>query len=143
MKKRGQRKFNNRLLYTLITFGIMIAISVGIYAYGTSTPSVFGHSYSEIQACGANQVLRMNSAGTAWVCGEASGSARTAVYVDNPLCGGSTILTTSSTCATIQCGNKGINHETPLYFHCDGSCNDGSSYEHPTACTRIFVGYLV
>lgn len=58
---------NNRFLYSLITFGILIAIGVGVYAT-TYTASGAGHPYTEISTCAANQILKMNSTGTAWEC---------------------------------------------------------------------------
>ncbi len=67
-KKRGVNiYFTNRWLYTFIVIGILIAIGVGVYA-ATYTASGAGHPYTEISTCGANEVLKMNSAGTAWTC---------------------------------------------------------------------------
>lgn len=53
VKKRGLKiniKINltNRWLYTFMAIGILAIISVGVYAYGTSNPSTFGHSSGEI-----------------------------------------------------------------------------------------------
>jgi hypothetical protein len=50
MKKRKvkNRSHNNRLMYTLITLGILAVVAVGVYAYGTSNPSVFGHTATEM-----------------------------------------------------------------------------------------------
>jgi len=50
-KKRGltiKINFSNRWLYTFIVLGILAVVAVGVYAYGTSTPSTFGHSIEEI-----------------------------------------------------------------------------------------------
>ena len=76
MQKRKRRKsikinitLTNRWLYTLILIGILIAVGIGVYAYGTNSPSTFGHSRGEIEACGATQTLKMNAQGTAWICG--------------------------------------------------------------------------
>jgi hypothetical protein len=51
--KRGKKiqvklVFSNRWLYTFILLGILGIVAVGVYAYGTSTPSTFGHSAGEI-----------------------------------------------------------------------------------------------
>src|SRR3972149_12103160 len=49
--KRGVKinfQFSNRVLYSLITFLVLAIVSVGVYAYGTSSPSVFGHSAGEV-----------------------------------------------------------------------------------------------
>ena len=47
MKKRVE--ISNRLLYTLITLGILIIIAVGIYAYNSGLePSVMGHTWDEM-----------------------------------------------------------------------------------------------
>jgi hypothetical protein len=74
-KKRGLKKFsNNRLLYFFVTILIVAVLAVGVYAYGTSNPSIFGHSYGEIGApagCSAGQVLQYN--GTNFVCGSGAG----------------------------------------------------------------------
>jgi len=71
MKKRGKRNIqiniSNRVLYTLITLGIIAILGVGVYAYGTSVPATFGHSYNELQPCSGTQILKMNGAG-AWTC---------------------------------------------------------------------------
>jgi hypothetical protein len=73
-KKRGRNiKINinmpNRLLYTLILIGILIAVGVGVYA-ATYTASGAGHPYTEISTCAANQSLKMNAAGNAWTCSD-------------------------------------------------------------------------
>jgi len=71
--KKGENnfKFSNRVLYSLITLGILIAVGVGVYA-ATYTASGAGHPYTEISTCAANQSLRMNAAGTAWECASSS-----------------------------------------------------------------------
>ncbi len=76
MKKRGLNltfKFSNRILYSLITVFILAIIGVGVYAYGTSAPSTFGHSLGEIApptTCSSpNNFLRWS--GTAWECAAA------------------------------------------------------------------------
>jgi len=73
MKKRKgltiKMNFSNRWLYTLIAIGILAIIGVGVYAYGTTVPSTFGHSAGELappSPCISNQVLQWS--GTAWTC---------------------------------------------------------------------------
>ena len=39
---------NNRTIYTFITFAVFLLIAVGVFAFGTSTPSTFGHSAKEL-----------------------------------------------------------------------------------------------
>ena len=46
--KKFQINFSNKLFYTLVAIGIFIAIGIGVYAYGGSQPSVFGHSAGEL-----------------------------------------------------------------------------------------------
>jgi hypothetical protein len=68
MKKEVKKmNFNNRLLYSLIALGILGIFAVGIYAATYSTSGA-GHPYAEISTCGANQILKMDSGGTAWTC---------------------------------------------------------------------------
>jgi len=57
--KRGKRdfKFSNRWLYTFIILGIFAVVGVGVYAYGTSSPSTFGHSASEIDLSGVGNII--------------------------------------------------------------------------------------
>ena len=52
VKKNKSKGISNRLLYTLITIGILAIIGVGVYAYGTSNPSNFGHSAGELNLSG-------------------------------------------------------------------------------------------
>ncbi len=40
---------SNRALYSIITLGILIFLGIGVYAYGTNSPSVFGHTWEEIE----------------------------------------------------------------------------------------------
>ena len=42
-------KLSNRYLYALIVIGILTIVGVGVYAYGTSNPSTFGHSSGELE----------------------------------------------------------------------------------------------
>lgn len=77
MKKRNKNSrkikinihLSNRWLYTLILIGVLIVAAVFVYAYGTSNPSVFGHSFSEIappDGCSDGQFVRWT--GTGWDC---------------------------------------------------------------------------
>lgn len=57
--KKGEKKFtlSNRWLYTFIFLGILLLISTGIYAYGTSSPSTFGHSGGELDLNGMGNIV--------------------------------------------------------------------------------------
>jgi hypothetical protein len=51
--KRGKQftikiNFSNRWLYTFIALGILIVAGIGVYAYGSGSPTTFGHSGDEI-----------------------------------------------------------------------------------------------
>jgi hypothetical protein len=50
MKKRisFNINFTNRAIYTLITFSIFLLIGISVFAFGTSSPSTFGHSAGEL-----------------------------------------------------------------------------------------------
>lgn len=62
-----QLSFSNRVLYSLVALTILVTIGIGVYA-ATYTASGAGHPYTEISTCAKNQILKMNSAGTAWEC---------------------------------------------------------------------------
>lgn len=70
-KKRGMKiNLSNRWLYIFILFGFLAILGTGVYA-ATYTSSGAGHPYTEISTCSANQMLKMNAAGTAWTCAAA------------------------------------------------------------------------
>jgi len=54
MKKRisFNVNFNNRFAYSLIAVLVVLLIGVSVYAFGTSTPSTFGHSAGELDLSG-------------------------------------------------------------------------------------------
>ncbi|OGI11994.1 hypothetical protein A3K64_00060 [Candidatus Micrarchaeota archaeon RBG_16_36_9] len=74
MKKGKQRaklqiNFTNRWLYTFITVFLLAAVSVGVYAYGTNSPTTFGHSAGELApptGCASGQFMQWD--GSAFVC---------------------------------------------------------------------------
>ncbi len=41
-------KMTNRWLYTLVSLSMIILLTLGVYAYGTSNPQFFGHSTGEV-----------------------------------------------------------------------------------------------
>jgi len=65
MKKGKVHSYSNRLLYTLIAFGILMIVGVGVYASLGTTPNP-GHPVSELQSCSDGEVLQMVSG--AWAC---------------------------------------------------------------------------
>jgi hypothetical protein len=67
-KKKVKFNLSNRLLYTLITLGIIAIVTTGVYAYASSNG--VGHSYTELQPCSSGQILKTNDAGTAWTCAD-------------------------------------------------------------------------
>ncbi len=52
MVKKIQINMSNKSFYSLIVFGVLILAGIGVYAYGTSNPAVFGHSAGEIEGLG-------------------------------------------------------------------------------------------
>ena len=75
MKKRDSGS-NNRFLYFLIVFGVLLTVAVGVYASSpTGTVPNPGHKLSEIQRCSDGsagvQILETNSSGV-WNCVSAS-----------------------------------------------------------------------
>jgi hypothetical protein len=111
--------FTNRWLYTFIAIGILAIVGVGVYAYGTSNPSTFGHSIGELAApsgCLAGQFLKYD--GTNWVCSASTSQD----YCSGGTCNGNLIvnnnLTTRGNIATfgviklmttIRYINEGVN----------------------------------
>ena len=66
--KRGfniQINFTNRFLYTFVAFAFVLIIGVGVFAYGTSTPSTFGHSSGELEEADPT-VLASVKDGVSW-----------------------------------------------------------------------------
>ncbi|MBI2671642.1 hypothetical protein HYX16_01780 [Candidatus Woesearchaeota archaeon] len=49
MAHKIQFNISNKLVYSLLILIIILALGLGAYAFGTSTPSVFGHSSGEVQ----------------------------------------------------------------------------------------------
>jgi hypothetical protein len=166
MKKKEWLKIHlsNRLSYTLIFIGILIAVGVGVYAYGTSNPSAFGHSYNELQPCSGTQILKMNGAG-AWACGSdidtgiitetdptvmswaknnnptipgtltASGG-RTAIYrITSNSCSNAGTLINAATCPTRLCD------ASHYYSSCTTLTLCGSL--SAVSCSNTLLGYLV
>jgi hypothetical protein len=77
--KRDVRKFNfsKRLSYTLIAIVFLTLIGVGVYAYGTNSPSTFGHTFSELNApsgCNVGQYLMRAPTTDGWTCETPSSS---------------------------------------------------------------------
>ncbi|HTY44025.1 MAG TPA: hypothetical protein VMC80_02185 [Patescibacteria group bacterium] len=78
MKKgRSKNKRNikivlsNRWLYTFLTIFIVVLFGIGVYAYGTNNPAVFGHTINETSppsSCVAGQFLQWNGTTQKWVC---------------------------------------------------------------------------
>jgi len=75
MKKRrvgSKEKFsNNRLLYSLIAFGILLIAVGGVYAASGATGAIPnpGHSIDQIQACGTSgYIIKTDSTGNGWSC---------------------------------------------------------------------------
>src|SRR3972149_2228020 len=66
--------FSNRWLYTFIALGILAIIGVGVYAAVPNAGRAVGHAANDTEFCPANQILKMNSAGTGWECSNAGGA---------------------------------------------------------------------
>jgi hypothetical protein len=162
-KKRGiQINLSNRWLYTFIALGILVVISVGVYALQAGVKPNPGHLISEMappSSCTANQVLQFD--GTDWSCIDAGHSCDIsetcsqlctgtncvtnlkyqALYTSNNLCGGGTGMTFSNTCSYSTtktcCSNQ-------AYKDCAGNCPSTCNY-NPVTCTvnNVLKGYLV
>jgi hypothetical protein len=69
MKKVRNHSRNNRLMYTLIAFGILVVVAIGVYALG-AVPNP-GHAISELQTCDEGQTLVVQNG--EWTCASGSG----------------------------------------------------------------------
>jgi len=122
-KKRGfSINLTNRWLYTLIAIGILVLVGVGVYAATYSTSGA-GHPYTEISTCGANQILKMNPAGTNWTCGN---------DIDTDTKG-------SLSCTTRNSGS---------YVSCDTTCSNNaevcvSTYPYSSNLRCVYTGTTI
>jgi len=65
-------KFQKKDLWLLSAI-VVFLVGVGfVVAYGGNDPAVMGHSYQELQKCGANLILKTNPSGQ-WECVAESG----------------------------------------------------------------------
>jgi len=74
MNKRRVIKINlsNKLFYSLIAVFAVLILGIGVYAYGTSNPSVMGHSMNEVQPpTQCNGYLKYDSS-NGWTCEDVS-----------------------------------------------------------------------
>lgn len=89
-KKRGltiKINFSNRWLYTFILLGIIIAVSIGVYAVAVGTKPNPGHLVNEMGVpsnCIANQSIIWN--GSDLICGDAQ--PRGLTYLESTTCPG-------------------------------------------------------
>ncbi len=98
-KHKAKKEISNRLLYTLITIGILAILGVGVYAVAGSVPNP-GHSLLQLQPCSDGETLKM--VGTSWTCAPA-GSA------------GGGNWTVSGSNIYYNLGNVGIGTTNPIY----------------------------
>lgn len=93
--KKKVKKLSNRLHFTILSVIILILAGVVVYAYGTTNPLNFGHTFGELEAPSActssDEVLAWD--GTAWTCVPLPPGTTTG---DNP------IVVTPATCASDQ-----------------------------------------
>lgn len=115
MQKKKREMFksiSNKLAYTIITLCIVILLAIGVYAYGTSNPSVFGHSIGELApptTCTANQVLTWT--GSAWACTTPSSTSSTGIdWIKTTGGGSSEWISTEGRWVYIDTGDTNIKH---------------------------------
>jgi hypothetical protein len=148
MKKRKSNfTISNRVLYTLITLGILSLFAVGVYAYGSGSPTTSGHSGDEINvdntfcsritghSCGYD--VNTDTDTNTWP------PAATALYKVNDYCStaiAGDVRTTRLDCSSRVCNTVGgINY----YYQCGGSCALEYYNKKPWSCGSTFIGYLV
>jgi hypothetical protein len=115
MRKKKREVFkniSNKFAYTIITLCIMILLAIGVYAYGTSSPSVFGHSIGELApptSCTANQILTWT--GSAWACTTPSSASSTEIdWIRTVGGGGSEWIPTEGRWVYIDTGDTNLKH---------------------------------
>lgn len=173
MKKRRKItvniNFSNRWLYTLIIIGIILVISVGVYAANfLLTPGTApnpGHLISQTSppsGCTAGQVLQWT--GTAngdggWTCAS-TGSTLTKnitvpFYQIIPYCSGAGTVTQNANCNSASAGTCGTYPNLGTYYYdCSGtgalrtiprtSPPQAACYQSGTpTCPNTLIGYLV
>jgi len=134
-KKRGKSikiniNFSNRLLYTLILIGILIAIGVGVYAATSFPASGAGHNLNELaQPCDEGKILKV--VGGAWTCGDDVTGITQAYadlnYKDPP---GQWTCTIRSATNSVSC----VSPEKVITGGCRSSNNYGDYiYDYPTS----------
>jgi hypothetical protein len=138
--KRG-KQINNRFLYSLIAFGILIVVGIGVYAYGTASPTTSGHSGDEIT---------VDNAFCARISGHNCGydidtwpTRATAIYKVSDYCStaiAGDLKTTYISCSSRVCATVGAK---VYYYQCGGSCAYEYYNEKPWSCGSTFIGYLV
>lgn len=147
-KKELVIKIDRRLLYTFIVLGILAVIGVGVYAYGTSSPSTFGHSLGEIDF---SQTITEDITTTGKVsaseiclgtdCSTSLTSKGKAVYeITNTRCSDVGKLVFSTTCSTTTCGGNCQSYYVYRY-DCSGNCVCATSGGF--SCPNTLQGYLV
>ncbi len=157
VSKKRAKPYNNRVLYSLVAVAIIVALAVGIYAGAYIVPGANpktpnpGHNISQIQTCGAGQIIQTNSTGNGWRCVDLPSSSLTrgsAFYqVSNQYC------TTNVGTFTLeaQC-HTGYVHNFYCYAqNCDGSLNttiyqsynNGCPSSSPITCDNQLIGYFV
>jgi hypothetical protein len=115
MRKKKREVFkniSNKFAYTIITLCIVILLAIGVYAYGTSSPSVFGHSIGELApptSCTANQILTWT--GSAWTCTTPSSASSTGIdWIRIVGGGGSEWIPTEGRWVYIDTGDTSYKH---------------------------------
>ena len=65
MVKKIEVNISNKFLYSAIALFAILVFGIGVYAYGGNSPSVVGHTMSELQSS-CTGLLRWT--GSAWAC---------------------------------------------------------------------------
>lgn len=147
--KRGKNNFklSNRTLYSLITLGILAIFAVGVYSYGTASPSTFGHSAGELNLNGVSKVITAeavdgSAAQSIYDIGANNIAAATSIYSYGKICvgnskgdcsgNGGTVITSSD----ISVGGNSI-VSTGLYGYCKQSF---SAYYSTSYCAQANWG---
>lgn len=126
-------KIEKKHLVALAILGVLLLAGIFAYAYGTSSPQVFGHSAGEVDVEINGNTMTLQDAITNNLIG-GDGNANLDLKLGPPGC--NNIITNADTCKTIPvwavgCTGSGCVAQS-IYLNCDGT--NGPAGGGPNIC---------